>query len=190
MLTAHKKSSGVLTGVQAGLTLIELMVVVSVLGILTALAMPNYRIWIENTRIRNAAESIQTGLQKARLEAIKHNAPVRFVLGANSAWTVGCVTPVLDINNDGVDDCPATIESRAASEGSSANISVTVTPNGATTSIFNNLGTVATPVRFDVDSATLTAAASRDLRINIGVGGISRMCDPYSGLAAADPRRC
>ena len=164
------------------------------MGILTAMAMPSYRVWIENTRIRNAAESIQTGLQKARVEALRHNAQVQFVLGANSAWTLGCVPNAADA----ADLCPDLIESRAASEGSSANITVTATPAGSTTIIFTNLGTVlANPpaptvpfTQLAIDSSILPAANSRDLRITMGAGGIGRVCDPYAGLPVTDPRRC
>lgn len=175
----------------SGFTLVELMIAVALLGILAALGLPNYQIWIENTRIRNAAESIQTGLQKARFEALKRNQPVQFVLGANSAWTIGCVTATAA--------CPAAIEQRGSKEGSSASISVTAAPAVAsTTVVFTNLGTVlqsppalAAPfTRVDIDSTALSATDSRDLRVTIGTGGVGRMCDPYSGLSASDPRKC
>ncbi|MEQ1600241.1 MAG: GspH/FimT family pseudopilin [Methylophilaceae bacterium] len=183
MLVSAKK-------IQFGFSLIELMIAVSLLGILTALAMPSYRNWIQNTMIRNAAESIQNGLQKARMEAVKHNANVQFVLGANSAWSVGCVTVTAD--------CPDPIEQRAAKEGSSTNISATATPAGATTIIFTNLGTVspsppAATVPFtqlDIDNSTLSAADSRNLRITLSTNGSVRMCDPDSSLSADDPRKC
>lgn len=179
-----------------GFTLVELMTVLAVIGVLAALGLPNYRIWIENTKIRTAAESIQTGLQKARVEAIKRNVRVQFVLGANSAWTVSCVTAA---------QCPdlagGVVETRNANDGSSANITVTATPAGSTTIVFTNLGTVSpasaiapvVPVPFtqlEFDNSTLGASDSRELRVMIGPGGVGRTCDPYSGLSTTDPRKC
>lgn len=179
---------------QWGFSLIELMVAIAIFGIVVALGMPSYRVWIQNTRIRTATESIQNGLQVARAEAVKRNAPVQFSFGANSAWTVGCNPVVLDNDGDGIDDCPAVIQSRSVSEGSSADITVVTVPAGSDVVEFNNLGTVSfVPVPFtqvDVDSTLLSAADSRNLRVMLGVGGSPRMCDPEPSLSSTDPRRC
>lgn len=188
MLVLAKKIQPPVT--HRGFTLVELMVAVALLGILTAMAMPSYRDWIQNTMIRNAAESIQNGLQKARMEAVKHNAPVQFVLDNNAAWRVGCVTVTAD--------CPDPIEERAAKEGASTNISFQAIPANATTIIFTNMGTVlpsppaaAAPfTRLDIDNVALPAADSRDLRITLSASGSVRMCDPDTSLSTDDPRRC
>lgn len=174
---------------QRGFTLIELMIAIAILGILLAVALPNYRTFIQNSRLRNAAEAIQNGLQVARSEAVKHNAQVRFSLGAGSSWAVGCVAPTAD--------CPASIQQRSTDEGSSTAVIVTPTPPAGTEIVFNSFGAVvATPATFtrldvDINTAVLSAADSRELRITIGTGGNVRMCDPNLTISnPSDPRAC
>ncbi|MGZ8252498.1 MAG: GspH/FimT family pseudopilin [Methylophilaceae bacterium] len=179
-----------------GFTLVELMITVALLGIITIIAIPSYTVWIQNQQIRAGAESIQNGLQKARTEAVKRNALVRFVLGASSAWRLECVTVVGDLDGDGQADCPALIEQRAASEGSSSQISTVATPAAADTIVFTSLGLVQasppsptapfTSLRIQHTNMTKT----RQLQINIGAGGNIRMCDPDTNLPTSDVRRC
>ncbi|MDO8892662.1 MAG: GspH/FimT family pseudopilin [Sulfurimicrobium sp.] len=172
---------------EKGFTLIELMITIAILGLTLALAMPAYTVWIQNTRIRSAAESFVNGLQLARNEGVRRNSTVEFVVGTGSAWTVKCtaVTP----------GCPDTnaIQNRTIGEGSSS--SVTVTPNNGGTIRFDSFGRMIFPVpgagstvRFDIDNTLLTAADSRDLRITIDTGGNIRMCDP--NVVAPDTRHC
>jgi type IV fimbrial biogenesis protein FimT len=171
---------------QNGLTMIELMVGLVIVAILLATGVPSFRDWMQNSKIRTASESILNGLQLARAEAVKRNTQVQFVLLGGSSWNVGCVTVTAT--------CLAMIQSRSANEGSTASIIVTPEPVGANTVVFNNFGavvaTATTPTQFnlDVPVSIMPAADSRDLRITIGVGGNSRMCDP--NLASSDPRAC
>ena len=76
-MTARRAS---MRSVQQGFSAIELMVVVAIIGIVMAIAIPSFAAAILNSRIRGVAESMQAGLLQARSEAIKRNAPVRFQL--------------------------------------------------------------------------------------------------------------
>lgn len=164
-----------------GFSLIELMIAITVMAILLGLAVPSFKTWMQNSQIRNAAESIQNGLQRARAEAVTRNARVEFVLGADSSWVVKLVGG-------------ANIDARPANEGS-RNVTRTVLPAGATTITFDNFGGVvanadasATLTRVDLDSPLITPADSQELRVTIGVGGNARMCNP--NLAAPNARAC
>lgn len=183
MLTTPSKSSG--------FTLIELMIGITIFALTLSLGVSSFRTWIQNTQIRNAAESIQLGIQRARAEAVKRNAEVKFVLqGTNPDWVASweVSTPT------------ETIESSSGREGSK-NVSARGYDNGGndvTTVTFSNLASVmsnadasATLRRVALDSTTLDAADSRDLEVRIGLGGVGgnvRMCDP--NLAAPNPMAC
>lgn len=165
---------------QQGVTLIELMIAIAILAVLLTVGVPSFKVWMQNSQIRTATESIQNGLQLARAEAVRRNEQVSFILGTGTSWTVQTVA-------DGT-----VIQSRASSEGS-ANVTATVT--GGTTATFNELGWLANPttaptqIDLDVPTSILPANESRELRITITSGGQIRSCDPLF-TASDDPRKC
>ncbi len=167
-----------------GFSLVELIVVIAIITILAEIAAPSYLAWIQNTKIRTAAESIQNGLQKARSEALLRNTRVQFMLDdTQSSWHVECV------DSTKCPDLPGgQVEARSSKDGSANDISIAA--GGATTVIFNNFGVKSGGdlVQVVVDSTVLNANDSRDLRIDIGGNGVVRMCDPNTG--ASDPRKC
>lgn len=77
-----------------GMTMVELMVAVVIFGLLLTLGIQSFSAWIQNSQTRTAAESILNGLQLARAEAVKRNAPAIFVMcdvnagGTGSSWDV------------------------------------------------------------------------------------------------------
>jgi type IV fimbrial biogenesis protein FimT len=173
---------------QSGMSLVEIMIAIAIIGILLAAAMPSYTTWIQNTQIRTASEAILNGLQTAKNEAIRRNAAMQVKLPALPA-TGWCVNPKSDPDRD---PC---VQMRPAAEGS-PNATVAITPGGADTVTFNALGRVETNadaspsmMQIDVDNPVIPVVADRrSLRIIIPVGGAIRMCDPK--VAGTDPRSC
>ena len=73
----------------AGFSLIELMVVLILLGILLAIAVPTFRDMVVQTRLNTQVGDLVSAVQLARSEAIKRNQPVRLCAVA-SASTTSC----------------------------------------------------------------------------------------------------
>lgn len=174
----------------SGFTLIEILITLVVSGIVLAIAFPNYSEWILNQQIRGAADSVQNGLMLARVEAVRRNANVQFVLDTSSsggaAWVVSVVTTgeVVQERNKGTVSPDAYVSA--------------VTPAGATTATFTGLGRVSptnngggvpfSQVDIDLPSAKLAASKTRELRVTLQPGGEVRMCDPKYSLP--DPVGC
>lgn len=164
----------------AGFTLPEIMIAVAILGILTTLAVPNFRQLLRNYEVRGAAEAIVSGLQRARGEAVSRNATVQFALGSGTSWSVSIVGG-------------ATIDSRSSSDSPNATMTAVASDlaTAATMLTFNNIGLIVdnTGNAPKLARVTVTASgASETLRVEIGAGGSARVCDP--SLPATNARAC
>ncbi|MCY1438175.1 Type II transport protein GspH [compost metagenome] len=68
---------------QGGFTLTELMVTVSVIAILVAVAVPSFSDFVLRNRIKEYATDLASGLRIARSEALKRNAVVKVCASNN-----------------------------------------------------------------------------------------------------------
>ncbi|WP_159911121.1 GspH/FimT family pseudopilin [Pantoea sp. 18069] len=69
----HSKTIG---GRAHGFTVIELLVVVSMLGILMAIALPSFKLLIDRWRVQQAVDSLRSTMFYARSEAIRRGGDV------------------------------------------------------------------------------------------------------------------
>jgi len=79
---------------QEGFTLIEMMVVVVLVAILAALAMPSFTAMIANQRVTSAAQELQTLLQYARAEGV-YKRTQSTVTATDQTWQAKAGTQVL-----------------------------------------------------------------------------------------------
>lgn len=56
-----------------GFTLVEVLIVIAVIGILSAISVPMFQKWLPNMRLKDAAQDLYGYMQKARLGAVKTN---------------------------------------------------------------------------------------------------------------------
>lgn len=178
---------------QAGASLVELIIVVTIVAVLLGMGVPMFQEWMVNTRIRTASDSMLNGLQVARAEAIKRNRYVDFRLdGVAGAWQVvsapgNAICPVVADPGPAADDI---LQRRSAQEGAQG-LAVATNDVNALRVTFTPMGmvTVACGAPFATLEVTSDViAAPRLLRVVVGPTGGMRMCEP--SRPANDPRAC
>jgi type IV fimbrial biogenesis protein FimT len=187
---------------ERGMSLIEIMVALSIVGIVMMVVGPSFGNWIQNSQIRNAAESVAMGLQKARLEALKQNRPVAFHVtdAASTAWEV-CIYDVV------ADVCSTTlpkIDSKGPGEGGeNARLAVDTTQSNPLTpltigsnvpgiAVFDTFGRLLVTPNANLQRIDVRNPKSQDERrmvIFVSTGGQVRMCDPQVAKSVS-PQGC
>lgn len=191
-----------------GFSLIEMVVALAVIGILMAAVMPNVSEWIQNTKVRTAADAIQSGLQATRGEAVKRNRPMTFWLvslddnkvmdnscklsSTSGSWVVSANSP--DGNCGKAPSAtadPMIAQTHPVGEGADGVTVSAMTADKSQTAnsiTFNGFGQV---VGSDgIGNVDVSAPnASRSLRLTVSTSGSIGMCDPKV-TDTADPRRC
>jgi type IV fimbrial biogenesis protein FimT len=79
-----------LSAFTSGFTLLELLMVIAIMGIILAIAIPNFKALITSIRLTNAANNMVSALQIAKSEAIKSNSFVS-IIPIKSNWKNGWV---------------------------------------------------------------------------------------------------
>jgi type IV fimbrial biogenesis protein FimT len=165
----------------SGLGLVEVVISLAVVLVVLGVALPSFGSWVRDMPVRAAAESLKSGFELARMEAVRRNARIRFKIGSDDKllWKFGCDSG----------DCPALLQSAPASETSGATLVATASPPATPAPgavLFNGLGQVEIPAgASSIDRIEVTAqGSSRRLVLRVSLAGTIILCDPAESGAA------
>lgn len=188
-----------------GFTLVELAVTIAILALLLGLGVPGFTTYSQSAKLRNAAESFFSGVQRARTEAIRSNETIELVLTEDVPDSANVNTLGLSptgrnwaVRAPGRVAGNQLIDFRMGSEGKGDAVVVSAsTPGGAVNLLrFNGLGVLTAPaglvtVAFTHQNLNLACSINEGVRcvnVRVSPGGQARLCEP--GRPATDSRSC
>jgi type II secretion system protein H len=143
---------------QRGFTLIEMMIVLVIIGVLAAIAMPAYSTWKQQQAVNNAASSLLAHLKQARSLAVAENRSVSVAFGSTD-YTFDADTTISPAS-----PCGPCRKNVIGYSQFSANLSISPT----TTRTFTSRGTA--------NSGTMTLSASGNSEaITVNIIGRARL---------------
>lgn len=194
---------------QRGVTMAEVLVSVAVIAIAMAIGIPSLANWIQNVQVRSTAESVLTGMQLARAEAVRQNTLAQFMLTGSAdgtaSWSIITASSSVPGSFTVANGATQIQTAGASASGQNARLGVstaTVASSSCCTTaiaagtgmgtnpkpgiVFNAFGKVVTDssvtkiTRVDVTNASY--AAARRMVILITDSGMAKLCDSTLSL--------
>ncbi len=146
-------------GNESGFTLMELILVMVVMGILAAIAIPTFMGLLPGMRLNGAARQIMGDLMDARMEAVKQNNPFKvFVLNDHEYKILD------DDDGDGIDDSGTETSRTIDIQGNYSDMTISYTGSPPTIA-FSPKGTA-------TDLGTITVQNGSGLKsVSVSVAG-------------------
>lgn len=117
---------------EKGITLIELVVTVAVIGILAAIGVPSYLDFVKKQELIGASEAVYNTIQYARSESIANGADVYFAFKGtgSTGWCLG-------VSDTAPCDCAASLAACTINSAQARSVSGQDYPNISLTTSFN-----------------------------------------------------
>jgi type IV fimbrial biogenesis protein FimT len=201
----------------SGFTMIEMVVTLTIFGILVALTVPTMKAWIANTKVRAAADTLQNGMRLAQSEALRRSRQVVFALTNSTNPQSDFTSNTLTAANSGSNWVIVTIP--AMVDGSETPVFVAsgvLTPSGSAVATagpaevcFNSVGRLITNGATSVAGGTcvpanagnngsppkytyqVTMTGGKEMDVQLALGGQVHLCDPtQAALSTGNPYGC
>ncbi len=154
---------------QSGFTLVELMITISVVAFLMAIAIPSFLQTLDKRRLIGAADNLLANLHHAQTESIKTNAQILTTFTEGTNWSYV------------VNSSPSQTTSGANYQGTSLNaVTPRVAPAVLTITFDPKRGTMLQAPGAATSLITITSALGLQLGLEVSLLSHMRICTPNS----------